>query len=388
MSLNAPIRVSNRARIVSTLAIFVLVLGGGLLAGCGNSHDSKSIPSVTVAHPVRLDIERNIEATGMTQAIASVDLVARITGTIERIDVQDGATVRKGQPLFLIEPEPYRAKVSGAQGEVASAKAALVKARLDYGRQESLTKANATSKQNVDAARSARDTAAAQLTQAEADLAQARINLGYTQVTAPFDGVMTNHKIDTGGLVAANAVLATVVQADPIRVAFTLSDPQASLLRSLAHSRSEPVDVLIGEGVGDTYPYQGHLDYIAPAMDFASGTLDFRAIADNSARALLPGSYIRIRIPVGMTRGALLVPSSAVGTGQVGRYVLIVDSQGAVHQRIVTVEPGPAGLVVLATGVSANDLVVISDIDSYVVGAKVHPVLKRLKAFAASSSAR
>jgi multidrug efflux system membrane fusion protein len=89
-----------------------------------------------------------------------------------------------------------------------------------------------------------------------------------------------------------------------------------------------------------------------------------------------------------MTRGALLVPSSAVGTGQVGRYVLIVDSQGAVHQRIVTVEPGPAGLVVLATGVSANDLVVISDIDSYVVGAKVHPVLKRLKAFAASSSAR
>lgn len=366
----------------------MLVLGGGFLAGCGNSHDNKSTPSVTVAHPVRLDIERNIEATGMTQAIASVDLVARITGTIERIDVQDGATVRKGQPLFLIEPEPYRAKVSGAQGEVASAKAALVKARLDYGRQESLTKTNATSKQNVDAARSARDTAAAQLTQAEADLAQARINLGYTQVKAPFDGVMTNHKVDTGGLVAANAVLATVVQADPIRVAFTLSDPQASLLRSLAHSHSEPVDVLVGEGVGDTYPYRGHLDYIAPAMDFASGTLDFRAIADNSARALLPGSYVRIRIPIGMARDALLVPSSAVGTGQVGRYVLIVDSQGAVSQRIVTVEPSPSGLVVLATGVSANDLVVISDIDSYVAGAKVHPVLKRLKAFAASSSAR
>lgn len=388
MSRNAPIRASNRARIVSTLAILVLVLGGGLLTGCGNSHDNKSTPSVTVAHPLRLGVERNIEATGTTQAIASVDLVARITGTIEQIDVQDGAAVHKGQPLFLIEPEPYRAKVSGAQGEVASAKAALIKARLDYGRQESLAKANATSRQNVDAARSARDTAAAQLTQAEADLAQARINLGYTQVKAPFDGVMTNHKIDTGGLVAANAVLATVVQADPIRVAFTLSDPQASLLRSLAHSHSEPVDVLIGEGGGDTYPYRGHLDYIAPAMDFASGTLDFRAIADNSARTLLPGSYVRIRIPIGMARDALLVPSSAVGTGQVGRYVLIVDRQGAVRQRIVTVEPGPSGLVVLATGVSANDLVVISDIDSYVAGAKVHPVLKRLKAFAASSSAR
>jgi RND family efflux transporter MFP subunit len=366
----------HRFHIVAALACLFLSVG---LAGCGNQSSKNSAAAqVAVAHPIRQDVVRTVDANGTTQAIASVDLVARITGTLEKVAVKDGAMVHKGDVLFIIEPAPYSAKVSGAEGEVAAASAALTKSQLDFARQESLAKANATSKQNLDAARSARDTAAAQLIEARADLTQARINLGYTRVTAPFDGVMTNHRIDVGGMVAAGAVLATVVEANPIRIAFSLSDPEASLVRRAAGTNPQAVEVSIGLSGDDAL--RGRLDYVAPAMNSSSGTLDFRVLADNSARSLLPGSYVHLRIPVGMARNALLVPSRTVGTDQTGRYVLIVDAQGTVRQKTVTIEPGPAGMSVLASGISANDRVIVADINAVSEGDRVRPVFSNLGA--------
>ncbi|MFZ0425252.1 MAG: efflux RND transporter periplasmic adaptor subunit [Xanthobacteraceae bacterium] len=351
------------------------------IGGCGqnNQYAAPPPPKVTVAAPIEQDVTRYFEATGNTAAINSVDLVARVQGFVQAISYSDGDFVKKGTSLFTIEPQPYKLKVDSAKAAVTSAKASLVQFEAEYQRQADLVSRQVSTQANYDKALAQRDSGQADLQSAQANEQQAEINLGYTDVTAPFDGVVTARQVSIGQLVGASSpptVLATTVQLDPIWVNFTASERDVLMIRAILASRGETTASLIGLPVEvglqneDGYPHHGKLDYVAPNVDPSTGTLAARATLENGDRAMLPGYFVRVRVP-SKPRPGLLVPDVALGSDQGGRYVLVVNKDNVVEQR--KVEPGQlvGDLRVIEKGLTKDDRVVIGGIMRAIPGQKV-----------------
>jgi RND family efflux transporter MFP subunit len=372
----------------SARATFVLVAALAV-AACGqdNRYAAPPPPKVTVATPVEQGVSRYFEATGNTAAINTVDLVARVQGFVQAISYADGDFVKKGTSLFTIEPEPYKLKVDAAKAAVISAQATLKQNEAEYARQADLVSKQIASVANYDKALAARDSAQADLQSAKANEEQAEINLGYTNVAAPFDGVVSARQVSIGQLVGANAatVLSTIVQLDPIYVNFTASERDVLQVRAdLARAGRSVADLLglpveIGLQTESGYPHKGKLDYVAPTVDPSTGTLAARAILQNSDRLLLPGYFVRVRI-AGSPEPSLLVSDVAIGSDQGGRYVLIVNKDNVVEQR--KVDPGQliGELRVIEKGLTKDDRVVIGGIMRAIPGQKVEPELRTLAA--------
>ncbi|MFZ3360198.1 MAG: efflux RND transporter periplasmic adaptor subunit, partial [Xanthobacteraceae bacterium] len=296
----------------------------------------------------------------------------------QAISYKDGDFVKKGTSLFTIEPEPYKLKVDAAKSAVISAQATLTQTQAEYDRQATLIKTQVSTQANYDKALAARDSAQADLQSAQANEKQAEINLGYTDVTAPFDGVVSARQVSLGQLVGASSptVLATIVQLDPIWVNFTASERDVLLIRAILAKRGETTAAIIGHLVEvglqneEGYPHQGKLDYVAPNVDPSTGTLAARATLENKNRALLPGYFVRVRIP-SEPQPALLVPDVALGSAQGGRYVLVVNKDDVVEQR--EVEPGQlvGEMRVIESGLSKDDRVVVGGIMGAIPGQKV-----------------
>jgi len=358
------------------------VLGAAVVvAGCGqsNQYAAPPPPKVTVAAPIEQNVTRYFEATGNTAAVNSVDLVARVQGFVQAISYTDGDFVKKGAPLFTIEPQPYKLKVDSAKAAVVSVQATLTQAQAEYQRQADLVSRQVSTQANYDKALAQRDSAQADLQSQQASEQQAEINLGYTEVTAPFDGVVTARQVSIGQLVGASTpptVLATIVQLDPIWVNFNASERDVLQVRASLASRGETTADLIGLPVevglqNETgYPHQGKLDYVAPSINPSTGTLAARATLENGARTLAPGYFVRIRVP-SQPRPALLVPDVALGSDQGGRYVLVVNQDSVVEQR--KVEPGQlvGDLRVIEHGLAKEDRVVVGGIMRAIPGQKV-----------------
>jgi RND family efflux transporter MFP subunit len=372
---------SARAALVLVAALAV--------AACGqdNRYAAPPPPKVTVATPVEQGVSRYFESTGNTAAINTVDLVARVQGFVQAISYADGEFVKKGTSLFTIEPEPYKLKVDATKAAVTSAQATLKQSEAEYARQADLVARQVASVANYDKALAARDTAQADLQSAIANEQQAEINLGYTNVTAPFDGVVSARQVSIGQLVGANSttVLSTIVQLDPIYVNFNASERDVLQVRAdLVRAGRTMADVLglpveIGLQTEGGYPHKGKLDYVAPTVDPSTGTLAVRAILQNSDRALLPGYFVRVRI-AGSPEPSLLVSDVAIGSDQGGRYVLVVNKDNVIEQR--KVEPGQliGELRVIEKGLTKDDRVVIGGIMHAIPGQKVEPELRTLAA--------
>jgi RND family efflux transporter MFP subunit len=352
------------------------------LAACGqnNSYQAPPPPKVTVATPVEQKITRYFEATGNTAAVNSANLVARVQGFLTEIAYQDGAAVKKGQHLFTIEPEPYRLKLQQAQAAEAAAQATATQTQADFERQQELVQRQAASKAAYDAAVANRDTAKAKLLQAQADTKQAQINLDYTRVVAPFDGVVTARQVSPGELVGSGGtqVLATIVQLDPIYVNFTASERDVLHVRDMLVKRGEKASDLLGTEVevglqtDPGYPYKGKLDYIAPTVNQGTGTLAVRAVLPNERRLMLPGFFVRVRVPLEETP-AMLVPSIALGSDQAGRYVLVVNGDNTVEQRKVQTGPVVGDKTIIESGLKPDDRVIVAGVLRAVPGQKVDP---------------
>jgi len=350
------------------------------LAACGqkNQYAAPPPPKVTVAAPVEQEVTRYFEATGNAAAVNSIDLVARVQGFVQAISYTDGQFVKKGTSLFTIEPEPYKLKVDSAKAAVVSAQATLTQAQAEFQRQADLVSRQVSTQANYDKALAQRDSAQADLQSAQANEQQAEINFGYTDVTAPFDGVVTARQVSIGQLVGASSptTLATIVQLDPIWVNFTASERDVLMVRAILAKRGETTGALIGLPVEVSlqnesgYPHKGKLDYIAPNVDPSTGTLAARATLANADRALLPGYFVRVRIP-SKPAPALLVPDVALGSDQAGRYVLVVNKDNVVEQR--KVEPGQlvGDLRVIESGLTKDDRVVVGGIMRAIPGEKV-----------------
>lgn len=340
-----------------------------LLTACSGESQEQPHPaprSVAVVQPKASAITRYLHQTGTAKALDSVDLTARVTGYLKAVDYQDGAQVKAGQRLFLIEPDQYEAQTQQAQASVEQAQASLSNAQVQLSRQEELARSSTTTQANLDNARSTRDEARAQFDSAKASLREAQINLGYTNIVAPFDGFVTEHQADVGALVGSGSptTLATIVRLDPIHVSFSISDTDMLQIRKQARARGmTPEDlgkitVEAATKVDDGFPHKGKLDYVAPQTDAGTGTLLVRALFDNKDRDLVPNLFLRLRIPMGTVKDAVLVPPSAIGTDQQGRFLLAVNNEGAVERRSVTLLERSDALQQVRGEVSVTDWII------------------------------
>jgi membrane fusion protein, multidrug efflux system len=365
-------------------AFILIIVVGLLVTGCKkqNAFIPPPPPQIGVAHPLRQEVTPYLELTGNAQAVNQVDLVARVQGFLQSIEYQDGASAKLGDTLFVIQPAPYEAQLQQAQAQLASAQAQLTQSSVEYNRQASLGRTDFASQSAVDQARAARDTNQASVTNNQAAVTLAAINLGYTRVTAPFDGVVSTHQVSIGSLVGVTGptTLATIYQLDPIRVIGSISELDVLRVKAALGNRpvgpAELAKVPIEVGLMDEtgYPHQGHIDYAAPDIDPATGTLTVRGVLENANRALLPGMFVRMRIPIGLKKSlALLVPDVTLGADQGGRYLLVVDKDDVVQQLPVKTGQAVGDLRVITSGLAIEDRVVVDGLQKAIPGAKVAP---------------
>jgi RND family efflux transporter MFP subunit len=344
-------------------------------------------PKVEVAVPVQRAVTTYFDATGNTTAIKSVDLVARVQGFLQSIDYQDGTFVKEGTTLFTIEPETYKLKLEQAQAAEAGAQASLKQAEADFRRQSDLVQRQAVSQATLDTSTSTRDNAQANLQQAQVNTRIAALNYSYTNVTAPFDGVVSAHLVSIGNLVGAGSPtqLATIVALNPIYVNFNVNERDVLRIREDARKRGMTVNELrqlpieVGLQTDTGFPHKGNLDYVSPSLNQSTGTLAVRGVLPNPDRTLLPGMFVRVRVPYDEQKSALLVPDTALGSDQAGRYVLVVNGDNVVEQRKVQIGPLDGGLRVIESGLKGDDRVVVAGLLRAIPGQKVDPQLQKIE---------
>jgi RND family efflux transporter MFP subunit len=370
------------------LRVVIPVLASFALIGCEqNTFVPPPPPKVDVATPVQRSITRYLEATGNTAAVKSVDLVARVQGFLQSIDYKDGDFVKEGTTLFTIEPETYKLKLEQAQAAEAGAQATLKQAEYDFRRQTDLVARQAVSQATLDASTANRDNAQASLLQAQANTRIAEVNCGYTKVTAPFDGVVSAHLISVGELVGAASPtqLASIVALDPIYVNFNVNERDVIRIRAEAMRKGltpedlKQVPVEVGLQTETGYPHEGKLDYVSPTINQSTGTLAVRGLIPNPNRVLLPGYFVRVRVPIEQQKDALLVPDTSLGSDQGGRYLLVVNKDNVVEQRKVTTGPVEGELRVIDDGLKADDRVVIAGLLRVIPGEKIDPQVQKIE---------
>jgi len=356
------------------------------------------LPSATalpipVVKPRTQSVSNYVEITGNAASVNAVKLIARVEGYLEQIHYEDGQFVKKGDLVFTIQQDQYKDQLQQAQAQLLTAQASLIYAKTEVARYTKLVKQDAATQTEVDHWTFERASAEASLLNAQAQVALAKLNLGYTEVRAPFDGIVGKHLIDPGNLVGGGgqqAALAEITQLDPIYVVANLSEQQVLQIRqnlgqhrlTFADLRKVPVDVALSDQTG--FPLQGTLEYVAPALDPATGTLLVRGILANPDRTLLPGFFVKMRLPMAkVDRNALLVPDRSLQEDQGGRYLLIVNKDDVVEQRHVQLGQLDGTLRVITAGLKPDDRVVVGDLWRATPGTKVTPQLSTIEATSA-----
>jgi RND family efflux transporter MFP subunit len=367
------------------LGVAVLAFALGSLTGCKekqNKFVAQPPPRVGVAVPLKKAITPYLELTGNTSPIAKVDLVARVEGYLTAINYVDGALAKSDDVLFEIERAPYVAQVHQSEADLMGARAALVQAEAEFGRQFTLQRDNVSAQATLDIARAKRDSDQASVQAKEASLQTAGINLSYTQVRAPFDGMVTRHLVSKGELVGTTGQmkLASVEQLNPIYVVVNVSEQDVMRFRAshaqhrltLAEFQQIPLEVgLEGE---DDFPHKGAINYVSPELDPQTATILVRGVFENNDLALLPGMYVRVRMPLGPPMpNALLVPDRILQQSQQGRYLLVVGADERVEQRPVQFGQLQGSLRVITAGLKPDDRVIVTALDRAIPGRKVTP---------------
>jgi len=362
--------------VVIAVIVIVLFLIYKIISHFENKAPSLPPPTVIVKKPILLPITDYVTLTGNTVAYNSVDLVARVEGYLQSVEFTDGSFVKKGKELFVIEPEPYLEKLKAAEATNAAQKAAYQYAKAEYARQQQMYKQNATSLNNVQKWEAKRDETQAEVAKGVADVAIAAINYSYTHVLAPFDGRIGRHLVDPGNLVGNGKAtdLATIEQIDPIYVYFNLNELDLFKIRTAAKKAGinaneiNKVPIYVALQNENNFPHQGHLDFVNTGLNASTGTIEFRGLLENKDFALLPGFFVKVRIPISNPAPELTVPDTAVLYDQIGPYLFLVDKNNVVQLTRVELGALEQGVRAIVKGLNADDNVVVSGLQNATPG--------------------
>lgn len=358
--------------------VFHFTKSGSLSSSCEGPLEIPP-PKVIVQKPEWKKIVDYVTQTGTLVAYNSVDLVARVEGYLESIEFIDGTFVKKGQELFVIQPDTYYQQLLAAKATVAAQIAANVYAKSEYERQKKMYSQNATSLNNVEKWLAKTQESDAEIEKAVANEKIAAINYSYTHVQAPFDGRIGRHLVDPGNLVGHGTAtdIATIEQIDPIYAYFNLNELDLIKLREAARAMGfKPEDInQISADVRlqneKTFKHSGKLDFVNTGLNASTGTLEFRALLHNKDYALLPGLFVQVRIAVSKPVKQLTIPDTAVLFDQIGSYVLIVDANDIVQLKRVKLGSIEQEMRAITQGLGASDRVIVQGLQFATPGNKV-----------------
>lgn len=361
----------NRKRLSAILGGFVVAAGTALVATTYDSHHGVIAPvaaaqvapltEVDVATVAYESISEWQQYSGRLEAIDKVEVRPLVPGTIMAVHFKDGALVKKGDLLFNIDPRPYQAAVDRASAEVAAAEAGASYAQSDAARADRLLASNAIAKRDFDEKHNAAREAAANLKAARAALQAARVNLAYTDITAPVDGRVSRAELTVGNVVSTGAtapLLTTLVSVSPIYAAFNVDEQ--TYLRYLRQREDATIPVGLGLADEQGYSHTGTVASVDNQLDAGSGTIRVRARFDNADGTLVPGLYARVRVGGGKAAPAILIDDAAVGTDQAKKYVLVLDAESRVQYREVTLGNLHNGRRLVLSGLQPGERIVVN----------------------------
>jgi multidrug efflux system membrane fusion protein len=350
------------------LRIGVAVAATIVLVACsGNAEQQFPPPDVSVAAVVQKSVTEWDDYSGHIEAIESAEIRPRVSGHLRRVHYKEGGLVRKGQILFSIDDREYAAAAEAARADAARAAARVELAKQELNRAEALIAARAVSQGELDTRRMEAQQADADLLAAQARLAQAELDLGFTRVTAPFDGRAGAALIKPGNIVSQNeTLLTTLVSVDPVYVTFTGDERAYLRYQELARngtrqsSREARNPVLVGLANEDGFPHRGEMDFVDNALDPESGTIRARAVLPNPDGVFTPGLFARVRLLGGSQENALLIHEQAVLTDQDRRYVYVLGANSSAERRDVTLGPTIEALRIVQSGLKPGDKVIVN----------------------------
>ena len=312
-----------------------------VLTGCKEKKDAGAMKGMPTK-PIVKDITLTKDYPGYLTTEKTVNLVARVNGTLQSVSYAPGGRVKKGQLLFVIEPTLYNDKVAQAEAELKTAQAQLEYARNNYSRMKEAVKSDAVSQIQVLQSESSVTEGVAAVSNAEAALSTARTNLGYCYVRAPFDGTISKSTVDVGSYVGGSlqpVTLATIYKDDQMYAYFNVADNQwlEMSMNNQQPTKDLPKKIMVQLGKEGTESYPATLDYLSPNVDLNTGTLMVRANFDNPQGVLKSGLYVSITLPYGEADHAILVKEASIGTDQLGKFLYAVNDSDIVHYRHIEI---------------------------------------------------
>ncbi|MBU3057915.1 multidrug efflux RND transporter periplasmic adaptor subunit MexE [Pseudomonas indica] len=337
-----------------------------VLSACGRAPEATTaapVPSVSVAKVIQQPINEWDELTGRLEAPESVEIRPRVSGYIDRVAFTEGSLVKKGDLLFQIDPRPFEAEVKRLEAQLQQARANQTRTASEAQRGERLRSSNAISAELADARASAAQEAKAAVAAIQAQLEAARLNLSFTQVTAPIDGRVGRAEVTAGNLVnTGESLLTTLVSTDKVYAYFEADERVFLKYNELARqgARGEESPVYLGLSNEDGHPHLGHMDFMDNQVDPRTGTIRGRAVFDNRDGRFTPGLYARLKLVGSGTYDAVLIKDVAVGTDLGKKFVLVLDAEGKVNYRAIDLGPKLQGLRIVRNGLGEGDRIVVN----------------------------
>ncbi|MBS1209672.1 MAG: efflux transporter periplasmic adaptor subunit [Proteobacteria bacterium] len=375
---------TSRHRLVLALSLTgLIILAVTYSTLSSRSADAKPANTAAQATPVGVAavISRKVmdwrDYSGRLEAVERIDIRPQVSGTLAAVHFRDGAIVRQGDLLFTIDPRPFEAELARAQANLAAAEARVAFTASDLTRSQRLLADNAIARRDYDSKENAAREAAAAVQGARAAVDSARLNLGYTRITAPVAGRVSRAEVSVGNVVAAGAAsqsLTTLVSMAKIFASFDV-DEQSFLqyINPARASKNSSTPVYLGLGNETGFAREGRISSVDNRLDASSGTIRVRAVFDNTDGSLLPGLYARIRLGSGVEHEAVLIDEKAVGTDQDKRFVLVVDAANRTAYREIRLGAMQDGLRVVESGLKAGERIVLNGLQRVRPGDTVAP---------------
>lgn len=329
-------------------------------------------PEVTVAQVLLRPVSDANAFTGRIQAVDTIQIKPRVSGYVDSVHFREGATVKKGDLLFTIDPRPYRAESDRLAANLAQARAEAKNADANAARGSKLVQQHAVSQEEADRLDTAAASAKAQVASVQAALDNARLNLSFTEVRAPVDGKVSNAQITAGNLVTPSDTLTSVVTVDPMYVYFDVDEQTFLKLDRLRRSSGHAPDVEMGLADEEGYPHIGKIDFVDNQVRAGAGTIRLRAVFPNTDGAYTAGLFARVELRSGNTQPRALIDDKAVGTDLGNKFVYVVGKDKKVEYRRVATGALVDGLRVVDSGLNADDVIVVNGLQRVRPGVEVN----------------